>query len=321
MISFAATYFDGIGWREGVLTVEEGRPIVRDAQADASLPRYPRAIVGGFTDHHVHLMLVDPTPLAHARLGRVLDLGAPFARLAEWAPKLPVRVDFAGAFLTPPGGYPSDRWWAREGSVREIADADAAARAVAEMADAGASCVKVMANSDAGPVFEDAVFAAIVASAAQRGLPVYAHAEGAGEAERAVRLGATTLVHTPFTEQLDDDEIARQAASASWITTLAIHEGEQREIAIDNLRRFAAAGGRVLYGTDMGNGPTPIDLRAEEIDAMRAAGIDGAALLAALAPIDPRTPGSVLLAAPAPIADFDPLATTPLTADDLLALR
>ena len=128
-------------------------------------------------------------------------------------------------------------------------------------------------------------------------------------------------MHTPFTEQLDDDEIARQAASASWITTLAIHESEQREIAIDNLRRFAAAGGTVLYGTDMGNGPTPIDLRAEEIDAMRAAGIDGAALLAALAPIDPRTPGAVLLAAPAPTDDFDPLATRPLIADDLLALR
>lgn len=319
MTSFAATYFDGTTWREGVLALEEGRPVVHDETPDASLPRFPHAIVGGFTDHHVHLMLVDPSPLTSSRLGRVLDLGAPFARLREWAPKLPVQIDFAGAFLTPPGGYPSDRWWAREGSVREIADADAAALAVAEMADAGASCIKVMSNSEAGPVFDDAVFAGIVASAAEHGIPVYAHAEGPGEAERAVRLGATGLVHTPFTERLDDGEIARQAASAAWITTLAIHEGEPLAIAIDNLRRFAAVGGTVLYGTDMGNGPTPIDLRAEEVEAMRAAGIDGAALIATLAPVDPRTPGAVLLRVPQPAAGvFDPLTAAPLAPTDLV---
>lgn len=319
---FAATWFDGADWREGVLgTDTAGRLTLRDEVPDASLPRFPRAIIGGFTDHHVHLMLVDASALASSRLGRVLDLGAPLADLEEWASTLPVQIDFAGAFLTTPGGYPSDRGWALEGSVREIADADAAASAVAEMANAGASCIKVMSNSDAGPVFDDAIFRAIVAAAAGRNLPVFAHAEGPGEAERAVRLGASCLVHTPFTERLSAAEIEAQAAAASWITTLAIHEGEQLAIAIDNLRRFAAAGGTVLYGTDMGNGPMPVDLRTEEIDAMRSAGFDDRALIKALAPIDPLAPGTTLLSVPLPATQdalFDPLTAVPLHPHELV---
>jgi len=266
-------------------------------------------VTGLFTDHHVHLQLVDHTLLAGSRIGRVVDLGAN----PEWiagvarhdsgdphgsAPEMPdaaadgpespelrrTIVEYAGAFLTAPGGYPSDRAWAPEGSVREITDAAHAATAVDELAAGGASVIKVVAHSDAGPVLDDDTFAAIVRAAKAHGLPVVAHAEGAGQAQRAARLGANRLAHTPFTERLDDDEIARQAASVEWISTLAIHDGGERATAIDNLRRFAAAGGTVLYGTDMGNGDTPVDLRESELTALREAGVDGIRLLTALAP-------------------------------------
>jgi hypothetical protein len=345
----AATFFDGSGWREGVVELVDGRVRLRAEAPATGLPRVGGVITGGFTDHHVHLQLAEHGLLAGSRLGRVVDLGGnPDAvrRLAVHnsgdtpaepgspliSATLPAeseelrtpfaqhRVDigFAGAFLAALGGYPSDRSWAPAGSVREIADADAAADAVAEMADAGASCIKVTSNSTAGPVFSDDLFRTIVALAADRGLPVVAHAEGAGEARRVVRLGTARLAHAPFTEPLDDDEIARHAASASWVSTLAIHDGPERVVAIDNVRRFHAAGGTVIYGTDLGNGPMPVDLNPREISALREAGLDDAALLRTLAPVDPLEPSSALLLLPGGSpSSADPLDARPLTPADL----
>ncbi|MGW9158122.1 hydrolase [Microbacterium sp. NPDC055665] len=313
----AVTFFDGIGWREGVVELVEGRVRLRDEVPATGLPRLDGVVVGGFTDHHVHLQLVDHAQLSGSRLGRVVDLGGDpdvVQRLAVH----PVRIEFAGAFLTAPLGYPSDRAWAPDGSVREISDADAAAAAVTEMAEAGAACIKVTSNSVAGPVFTDELLRTIVELAADHGLLVVAHAEGAGEAERVIRLGAARLAHAPFTERLDDDQIARQSASASWISTLAIHDDPARAVAIDNVRRFHTAGGTVLYGTDLGNGPMPLDLNPREVAALREAGLDDAALLRALSPVDPLDPDSNLLLLPGSSpAAADPLAARPLTPADL----
>ena len=313
----AATFFDGSGWRDGVVEVVDGRARLRDEHPSVELPRLNGVIVGGFTDHHVHLQLVDHALLAGSRLGRVVDLGGNPEVLRGLAAHA-VQVDVAGAFLTAPGGYPSDRSWAPAGSVREIPDGEAAARAVSEMADAGAACIKITSNSTAGPVLSDAMFRTIVDLAADHGLPVVAHAEGAGQAQRVVRLGASRLAHAPFTERLDDEEIARQAASASWISTLAIHDDPARAIAVDNVGRFHAAGGTVLYGTDLGNGPMPVDLNPHEVAALREAGLDDTALLHALAPVDPLAPSSPLLLVPGAVpADADPLGARPLLLEDL----
>lgn len=312
-------------------------------------------IAGRFTDHHVHLQLVEHTLLAASRLGRVVDLGGNPAVLRELAhgsrgsqmenvgatrpaPALFIRpgaaqmenaretrpapaksirgaapvIEYAGAFLTAPGGYPSDRAWAPEGSVREIPDAAGAAAAVDESASAGASLIKITLNSEAGAVLDDDSVRAIVAAAAARGLPVVAHAEGAGQAQRAARLGATRLAHAPFSERLTDEDIAEQAASVQWISTLAIHDHAHRAIAIDNVRRFTAAGGTILYGTDMGNGDTPVDLNAAELEALREAGIDGIRLLHTLAPLEDD-------AHPLFLPAGDPLLARPLTPADLEA--
>jgi imidazolonepropionase-like amidohydrolase len=227
----------------------------------------------------------------------------------------PVDVRFAGAFLTAPGGYPSDRAWAPGGSVREVADAEAATATVEALADAGASCIKVASNSTAGPVLSDDLFRAVVAAADGRALPVVAHAEGRGEAQRVVRLGAVLLAHAPFTERLDDAEVARQARTATWISTIAVHDPAARATAVDNVRRFHAAGGTVHYGTDMGNGPTPVDLNPAEVAALREAGLDDAALLRALGPTDPRRADATLLLLPD--GSSDPLDARPVTAADL----
>ncbi|MEV7632228.1 hydrolase [Microbacterium sp. NPDC089318] len=314
------TFFDGEGMHEGTLTLRDGAPVLVDEPAQAGAPRLEGVVTGLFTDHHVHMQLVEHTLLGGSRLGRVVDLGADpdwitelsrqyfggahpddgaaadLGRSGRVSPELrrPV-VEYAGPFLTAPGGYPSDRAWAPAGSVREIPDADHAARVVGELAGAGVSLIKIAANSDAGPVLDDEAFRAVVHQAAVHHLPIVAHAEGAGEAQRAVRLGATRLAHAPFTERLSDSEIAAQAASASWISTLAIHDGDTLAVAVDNVRRFIAAGGDVLYGTDMGNGGVPVDLYPAEIQALRSAGLDGLDLLASLSPADPLDGGTLLL--------------------------
>ncbi|UJP10184.1 hypothetical protein L2X99_00185 [Microbacterium sp. KUDC0406] len=225
----------------------------------------------------------------------------------------PVTIEYAGPFLTAPGGYPSDRDWAPEGSVIELRDAAHAASVVADLAAAGVSYLKTVGNVDAGPVLDDDLFRELAKLAAAHGLPLVAHAEGAGQAQRAVRLGADRLAHSPFTERLTDDEIAAQAASVSWISTMAIHDGEQYAHVVDNVRRFAAAGGELVYGSDMGNGPTPVDLRESEVTALREAGVDGIDLLRALAPADPLDPGEPLLFLP----DGDPARARFLIDDDL----
>ncbi|WP_067247307.1 amidohydrolase family protein [Microbacterium resistens] len=323
----AVSFFDGTAIREGRIEADPPGLRLRPEPAPAGAPRLAGIVTGRFTDHHVHLQLVDPSLLARSWIGRVVDLGAdpgviralcqahasPTPEPARPGDAGVVRIEYAGAFLTAPGGYPSDRPWAPPGSVREITDLASAARAVAEMYDAGATSVKLTSNSTAGPVLDDDLFAALVRLAHARGLAVHAHAEGAGEAARVARLGADVLAHAPFTERLEDAEIARQAASVTWISTLAIHTGIERDHAIDNLRRFHAAGGTVRYGTDMGNGDTPVDLRVDEVRDLRAAGVTDAALLRALAPADPLLPGSALLLLP----DGDPARAHPLAAGDL----
>lgn len=277
------------------------------AAAANATPLTGGVITGGFTDWHVHLHLVDWAALAESTITRVHDLGGipdSLSRIAAEAatgtgPVQPFEVLHAGAFLTPPGGYPSDRSWAPSGSYREVADAKDAEAAVSEMAAAGASAIKIASNLDAGPVFSDEVFKAIVASAHELGLHVVAHAEGKGEALRAARLGATRLAHAPFSELLRDDELTELAASTSWCSTLDIHGwGEhtpEYEIAVANVAGFVRHGGTLLYGTDMGNGPTPVALNPRELAGLAAAGLTAEQQLEALTPGDPLRPNEALV--------------------------
>lgn len=289
-------------------------------------------VAGGFTDWHVHLHLIDWAGLAGSPITRVHDLGGtpselqrlaagaavslppsratdasatpaasstPSFKANEATRPLGIEVLHAGAFLTPPGGYPSDRSWAPASSYREVTGPADAMVAVREMATVGASAIKIASNSEAGPVFSDDVFAAIVAAAQSAGLPVVAHAEGRGEALRAARLGATRLAHAPFSEVLTGDEITELAARTSWCSTLDIHGwgdyGREHEIAVANVRAFVRQGGHLLYGTDMGNGPTPIGVNPRELASLSAAGLAPEQQLKALTPGDPRRTNAPLI--------------------------
>lgn len=247
-------------------------------------------ITGGFTDWHVHTALIDTEALRGGALTRVWDLGANPDDIGDLAAKHAVDdrlpdIRYAGPFLTAPGGYPSDRNWAPDGSVHELDHPTLALHAVRYLAYEGAECVKVALHADAGPTPSDDVVRAIVREAALHKIPVVVHAEGKGQAKRARKLGATALAHTPCSERLSDEEIGKHAGRVTWVSTLAIHEGSDHYgIAIDNLRRFREAGGQVLYGTDMGNGDTPVGLHPGELSALAEAGFTSGEILATLTP-------------------------------------
>ncbi|MBD5785083.1 amidohydrolase [Cellulosimicrobium terreum] len=261
-----------------------------------------RAVEGGtllppFTDAHVHLGLVDATALLPHGIAVVHDLGWVPDVAASWVgtPGLPA-VELAGAFLTAPRGYPSDRSWAPDGSVVEIASPEEAVAAVDRQLAAGASFVKVALNSVAGPVPDDGVLAAIVGRAHERGRSVVAHTEGAGQAARAFECGVDRLAHAPFSERLPDALLVAMTARPSrpghapsgmtWVSTLDVHgygtPTPQQDVAIDNVRRFSDAGGTVVYGTDLGNGPLPVGVNERELRALAAAGLGPDALLRSL---------------------------------------
>src|SRR5690606_28197069 len=85
----------------------------------------------------------------------------------------------------------------------------------------------------------------------------------------------------PWTEELSD-ELLRRGRSMTWCSTLAIHDQAGRRRATDNVRRFRAVGGRVVHGTDAGNGPAPAGVNPDEIRALGEAGLAGDDLLTAL---------------------------------------
>ena len=256
--------------------------------AGTTLRRVPGTVLPGLCDAHVHSALVDLATVRAGGIASVWDLGGVPARvraLSERAdPGLP-RIRYAGPFLIPPGGYPSDRAWASAGSWREIHSATDAAEAVGEAHGQGATLIKVTAHTG-GPLLPAATLSALVTAAHARDLPVVVHAEGPGTVGAACDAGADLLAHTPWTEPLDDGLIRACAARMTWISTLDIHgwgrATPERDTAIANLRRFRENGGAVRYGTDLGNGDLPPAINPRELRALQEAGLTPADILATM---------------------------------------
>jgi imidazolonepropionase-like amidohydrolase len=210
--------------------------------------------------------------------------------------------------LTAPGGYPTRAGWAPEGTALEVT-ADAAAAAVDDLAERGVAAIKVSLNADAGPTPDDATLLAIVDAARRHDLPVTAHAQGTGQVDRALGAGIDELAHTPWT-RLADDVVGQAAQRLRFVSTLDIlsfgADTVELRIALDNLRRFLAAGGEVVYGTDLGNGSIPAGIHVRELVLLREAGLDPDGVLAALtrAPLEPGAPADLVVLAGDPLEDL-----------------
>jgi hypothetical protein len=266
------------------------------APEGAGVLRLAGTLLPGRVDWHGHAGLVDLELVRAGGIGTVRDLGwepKAAARLLEAsrAPgsRLPALL-IAGAFLSADGGYPSGRRWAPPGSVRAVRDPADAAEAVAEQVELGATVVKVTLHPGAGPVPPAPVVEAIVAAASAAGVGVVAHAEGVGQAELAWRCGVGELAHTPWTERLEDHLLGAMAGQApgsmTWVSTFDIHGyGSQTPalaVAMDNARRFVAAGGTMRYGTDLGNGDLPLGVNQREVQYLLRTGLGPEQVLAAM---------------------------------------
>lgn len=252
-------------------------------------------VLTGLRDHHVHLGLVDVDELGGSVLSAVDDLGGNLEDSLRWRRDRPggVRVRVAGPFLTAPGGYPSGRSWAPDGGVAAIASADAGRAVVRELVAAGVDLVKVVLH-DGMPLLGDPELAAVVDAAHDLGRPVVAHTEGVGQPGRALAAGVDVLAHTPWTELLPDDLLTVMARRTTWISSLSIHAADEESYgrAVANLSRFHAAGGRVRYGTDLGNTVRQAGLDRAELAGLVTAGLAVDAILAAVSVAGP-TPGWV----------------------------
>jgi imidazolonepropionase-like amidohydrolase len=277
--------------------------------------------VGGFlmpaaADRHVHVGLSDPAAILRRGVTAVRDLAWPADRIFAVADASEMSsfngplVLAAGPMLTAPGGYPSQATWAPPGTARELDGPDDAAAAVGELALQGATAIKVSLNADTGPTPGDAELAAICDAAHTADLLVTAHAQGAGQVERALGAGVDELAHTPWTQRLSEELIAAAASRMRIVSTLDIHsygrDTPALHVALDNLRRFHDAGGEVVYGTDLGNGPIPAGIDTHELELLAAAGLSVDEVFHALvrAPLEPGAPADLVALDDAPLEDL-----------------
>jgi len=251
------------------------------------------------TDHHTHLGLTDQRALFAGGITHAIDLGWIPAVAAGWLADDLSRPSAAivGSLITCVGGYPVNAGWGPPGSSTEVGGEREARLAVRANVMLGASRIKVTLNTEAGETVDNRVLHGIVAESHAQGVPVAVHVQGPGQTARAVAAGADQLAHAPFTERVDDALIEESARRGmSWVSTLDIHgwgdPTEQHAIAADNLGRFGRAGGRVLYGTDLGNGPLAVGVNERELRGMLDAGIHPDAVLRSIAGL--RRPDDLL---------------------------
>ncbi|HUJ62546.1 MAG TPA: hypothetical protein VLX92_28790 [Kofleriaceae bacterium] len=249
--------------------------VIACSSAQAPAPAAPGGAVRWppIVDSHVHLVYagagIADQLAAHGVLA-VVDLAEPERALG--APE-PIAEIAAGPMLTHRGGYPLDAW-GQDGYGVGCDDAACVARTIDRLAGEGAGVIKVALDDDG---LDPLLLPVAVAAAHAHHLKVAVHALSDASAARAAAAGVDILAHTPV-------EPLAPATVAAWrgravISTLAAFGA--RPSAIANLRALRAAGVTVLYGTDLGNlqvdGPSP-----DEVDALRKAGLDDAAITAAM---------------------------------------
>jgi len=338
-----AAVFDGGGGPpspDRTVVVRGGR-IERVGPPGAVRPPPGAVVVGaagctllpGVVDAHVHLGFYPPAEVLRGGVTTVRDLGWPAGRLAalrglaEAPGAASPRLLAAGQIVTVPGGYPTRAAWAPTGTAVPVRDGGEAAAAVAMLAAAGAAVIKVALDGRVGPTLPGPLLAAVVAAARQHGLGVTAHVAGNGELEKALAAGVGELAHWPLQRRvLDDTLIARLAASVTVVPTLHIEPSRARRRGV---RRFIAMGGRVVYGTDLGNRGPPPAVDVEELRLLVEAGLaPGQALAAAtsvaaahlgLADVGRVVPGAradLLLVEGDPLADLAALTRVRLVTRD-----
>jgi imidazolonepropionase-like amidohydrolase len=274
-------------------------------------------ITAGFWNSHVHFherKWADAATIparelaeqlkAFTRFGftNVFDLSSPWentqhlrARI-ESAEVLGPRIRTTGEGLVPPNALPSDDVCRVMGvmptALPEVTSATQAADAATRLLEQGADGIKLFASSPhGGPLVAGAIDAAARA-AHRRDRPVFVHPNTVEDVLVALDADADVVAHTtPRSGPWNQRVIAAMKRHRCALTpTLKLwhdflrHDrvSLQRQIveaAFGQLRAWADAGGRVLFGTDLGAvDPDP----TREYLLMERAGLSAGAVLASL---------------------------------------
>ncbi|HEX6261317.1 MAG TPA: amidohydrolase family protein [Actinomycetota bacterium] len=283
---------------EDAAVVLDGSRIVYSGSARLA-PEAEEEVVGDWflmpaaVDHHVHIGLADPRAVLAGGVTQVRDLGWPPEDVFPLA-DISTGTDFdgpaiaaCGPIVTAVGGYPTRSSWGPPGIAAEVSGPEEAAAAVAGIAEQDPAAIKVALNTEAGPSLTDAELVAVCEAAHERRLPVVAHVEGPGTTERALGAGVDELAHTPWIERLSEAVVTGLVRrGVRMVSTLDIHSygkvTPDLRSAVENLFRFHSAGGTVLYGTDLGNGPIPPGIDVREAQHLAAARMDVEEILTAM---------------------------------------
>jgi imidazolonepropionase-like amidohydrolase len=294
-VPVGATVIDGAGftltagfWNSHVHLLPEGFTVATHPPAD--LERQLRDLFGrwGFTT------VFD--------LASPLDNALALRQRVESGEIRGPRVLTAGNPFFPAGGTPIyvlETYRARGWNDEVSTPAEARARAVDQLAR-GADGVKVFTGAIVGPPqgvlpMRPDVASAAVAPALAAGKPAFAHPTDPRGIRLALDAGVTVLAHTTPTEGPWPDELVRELARrrVALVPTLMLLEVALKEdgvpVAIrdrmmadaqQQVRALAAAGGDILFGTDVGfiaEADTTLEYRL-----MAGAGLDHRAILRSL---------------------------------------
>ncbi len=284
------TLIDGTGSdpvSDAVIVIEGEHIVAVGTRAQVSIPPnaltvdvHGATLLPGFINAHVHQAYAREALEAWAQSGvtTVRDLGNNgnpaelFAFRDEVAedPKY-ARLVTAGPMLTVPGGYGN----------RPITSTEDARQTVTALLDGGANLIKIGIEDNlqgrSWPMLSVEEITAIVETAHARHAPVAAHISRSKHLALAFETGVDDVAHM-IVDDLPDDLIARMIEKeVHWEPTLELwqcvsnlHHLDWDARAIDNLRRFSRAGGKVALGTDYGGYSCDFDfgMPMSEIDLM-----------------------------------------------------
>jgi imidazolonepropionase-like amidohydrolase len=301
-------------------TIRMNGGIITSVSANGNVPPTPcaidvggRVVTAGFWNSHVHhtqssmgdetqaAALIEEMFLRHG-FTSVVDAGADphvLFRLRDWieAERIPgPRLVIAGGSFVYRDATPS---YLPKGLLPEVTDPAAAPTQVSAVLDAGADGIKIFSGSFQTPTYTVylpvEIIEAITRAAHGRGAFVISHPTDGQGVENAVAGGVDILAHTaPPAGAWAPELIERMlAAHMALIPTLKLWHWELGrrgvpdaavqsyiERGVAQLHDYHAAGGEILFGTDVGY-MTDYD-PTEEYELMHRAGLDFRAILASL---------------------------------------